>query len=200
VTRILLLRHGQSEWNALGKWQGQADPPLTNLGRQQAHHAADHLATNGADFASAVSSDLSRASETASIIATRLGVPLSHERGLRERHVGSWQGLTRDEIEARWPGWLEVRRRPDDFETDDEVLTRTRRAIELIGRVANDGAALVVCHGGIIFSIERSVGAPHEPLPNLAGRWLTVHDGGEWELGERVALVDAGETTVPRQL
>jgi len=101
VTRMLLARHGQSEWNALGRWQGQADPPLSELGRQQARAAADRLGTVDA----IVSSDLERALATAAIIAEVLGVgPVLVEPRLRERSAGEWSGLTRDEIEADWPG------------------------------------------------------------------------------------------------
>ncbi|MEY2406219.1 MAG: glucosyl-3-phosphoglycerate phosphatase, partial [Acidimicrobiaceae bacterium] len=83
--RILLVRHGQSEWNALGRWQGQADPPLSDLGRLQAHAAAHALGAVGAVFAS----DLVRAAETAAIIAAELGVgPVVIDADLRERDAG----------------------------------------------------------------------------------------------------------------
>ena len=104
MTRVLLIRHGQSEWNADGRWQGQADPPLTDLGRHQALHAARNLGTVDA----IVASDLQRASETALIIAEALGVgPVVLEPGLRERDAGEWSGLTRAEIERDWPGYLD---------------------------------------------------------------------------------------------
>lgn len=103
MTRLLLIRHGQSEWNADGRWQGQADPPLTDLGRAQARHAARSLGVVDA----IVASDLQRAAETAAIIAEELGVgPLVLEPGLRERDAGEWSGLTRAEIERDWPGYL----------------------------------------------------------------------------------------------
>ena len=105
MTRVLLIRHGQSEWNADGRWQGQADPPLTDLGRHQALHAARNLGTVDA----IVASDLQRASETALIIAEALGVgPVVLEPGLRERDAGEWSGLTRAEIERDWPGYLDA--------------------------------------------------------------------------------------------
>lgn len=199
VTRILLLRHGQSEWNAQGLWQGQADPPLSDLGRQQAQHAAGALDGDGHEFRVAFASDLQRAAVTAEIIAAQLGLEVRAEPALRERHVGSWQGLTRDEIEQRWPGWLDERRRPGDFEADEMVLARTRAAIDAMHSAGSGGTVLAVCHGGIIFSVERSLDAPYEHLPNLSGRWLNVSADGTWELGERVTLVDDDELTVPRQ-
>ena len=116
MTRVLLIRHGQSEWNADGRWQGQADPPLTDLGRHQALHAARNLGTVDA----IVASDLQRASETALIIADALGVgPVVLEPGLRERDAGEWSGLTRAEIERDWPGYL------DAPATDRHAVLRT---------------------------------------------------------------------------
>src|SRR3546814_3323938 len=103
MTRVLLVRHGQSEWNATGRWQGQADPPLTDLGRAQAHHAARSLGVVDA----IVASDLQRAADTALIISGELGVgPVVLDEGLRERDAGEWSGLTRAEIERDWPGYL----------------------------------------------------------------------------------------------
>ena len=103
-TRVLLVRHGQSEWNAEGRWQGQADPPLTDLGRLQAREAAGALGTVDAVWAS----DLQRAVETATVIADQLGVgPVVVDPDLRERDAGEFSGLTRPEIAARFPGYLD---------------------------------------------------------------------------------------------
>ena len=99
---ILVLRHGQSEWNAVKRWQGAADIPLNDLGRRQAIETAERLATLGLAIAGMWSSDLVRAHETASIIATRLGVEaVTTDDRLREAHAGEWQGMTPDEIELR---------------------------------------------------------------------------------------------------
>src|SRR5690606_40076504 len=103
MTHLLLCRHGQSTWNAAGRWQGQADPPLSDLGRLQAQHAAK--AVGAVDLI--VASDLERARDTALIIAEAIGVgPVVIEPDLRERDAGEWSGLTREEIEAEWPGYL----------------------------------------------------------------------------------------------
>src|SRR5687767_12818211 len=100
MTRVLLVRHGQSTWNAEGRWQGWADPPLSELGATQALTAANHVEHVDA----VVSSDLVRARETAEIIAKALGIAeVEAFRGLRERGAGDWTGLTRPEIEERWP-------------------------------------------------------------------------------------------------
>ena len=188
MTRVLLIRHGQSEWNADGRWQGQADPPLTDLGRHQAMHAARNLGTVDA----IVASDLQRASETALIIAEALGVgPVVLEPGLRERDAGEWSGLTRAEIERDWPGYLDSPSadrhaafgRPPGAATVGQPSAGDggRRAgsptrccssgsSAALGRVhdlAPDGEVIAVTHGGVVYALEGRLGiavrAPGEP-------------------------------------
>ena len=120
MSRILLVRHGQSTWNADGRWQGRADPPLSDLGRRQAEVAAEALAELG--ITRVVASPLVRAHETATIVGAALGL---HDRAptarLQERDAGEWTGKTRAEIEAGLarasspaaaPGRLRDRRHP----------------------------------------------------------------------------------------
>jgi probable phosphoglycerate mutase len=118
-TRVLLVRHGQSTWNADGRWQGQADPPLSALGEQQAREAAARLRDVDALWAS----DLDRARRTATILGDALGLGVRVDARLRERHAGPWQGLTREQIEAEWPGHLTTNRRPADYETNTTKYT-----------------------------------------------------------------------------
>jgi broad specificity phosphatase PhoE len=191
MTRLLLTRHGQSEWNALGRWQGQADPPLSALGRKQAIHAAERIGA----------SDLERAAETAFIIGEAIGVgPVITEPLLRERDAGEWSGLTKVEIEEQWPGYLDEHRRPPAFEPDDTFLGRTLEALASIHRSFPDGEVLVVSHGGLMYILEHDAGLPFERLPNLGARWLD-HDDTGVKLGDRVQLIDdALLTTVPAQI
>src|SRR5688500_14129220 len=134
TTRILLVRHGESEWNAGGRWQGWADSSLSELGRQQAFEASAAVGTVDA----IVASDLERATQTALIISETIGVgPVMIEPDLRERDVGEWTGLTRDEIEERWPGDLERWRRgelvcPPGGELNDHILVRFEGALRRI--------------------------------------------------------------------
>src|SRR5215212_2370289 len=103
MARLLLVRHGESTWNARGRWQGWADPPLSDLGRAQAEAAGPAAAPVDA----VVSSDLQRARVSAELMAAVLEIDEVHiERDLRERDVGDFTGLTRAEIEERWPGSL----------------------------------------------------------------------------------------------
>lgn len=200
--RLLLVRHGQSEWNALGRWQGHADPPLTPFGVAQARHAAAHLT----DLVHrVVSSDLTRAAHTADILAEGRPVPPPERRpALRERAAGPWQGRTRAEIDAGWPGFLDNGLRPEGFETDDELLDRVipdlvALAHELADTVAEaDPAALVVTHGGVLRALDRFGGTDEERVANLGGRWWELR-GDDLVAGPRVVLVDADEITRPEQ-
>jgi probable phosphoglycerate mutase len=195
-TRLLLIRHGQSEWNALGRWQGQADPPLSELGRRQAQEAARAIGTVDAIWAS----DLLRAAETAVIISDDIGVgPVVLDTDLRERDAGEWTGLTRVEIEERYPGFLTDERRPPSWEPDDRLLARALAALRQIGESAPGGDVLVVTHAGVVFAIERRFGLDHMRLANVEGRWVTLA-GDELRLGERVILADPDDVTVPGQM
>lgn len=194
MTHLLVVRHGQSEWNADGRWQGREDPPLTELGRTQARQAARAVGAIDA----IVSSPLRRAADTAALISEELGVgPVTHLNGLIERHAGEWQGLTRAEIEEDWPGYLADGRRPPGWEPDEEVEARVLRAFDHIAAEHPYGFVLAVAHAGVIFAAERRLGAPWERLANLGGRWFERIDG-RWVLGARVHLLV--EETIPDQL
>jgi broad specificity phosphatase PhoE len=196
--RLLLVRHGESTWNAVSRWQGQADPPLSPFGERQAEDAGARLAEI-ATIAAVWASNLVRARRTGDLIARHLGIAqVREEPRLRERDVGAWSGLTRDEIEERWPGYLAARRSPPDFEGDDELLARTRAGLAAVVDGSGPGDVLVVTHGGVIRTIERSLGAIPERLPNLGGRWLLADTPTDLALGERVVLLEPEEVTVPR--
>ena len=96
-TALLLIRHAASSWNALGRWQGHGDPPLSDRGRAQANALARELAREAINIL--VSSDLRRAAETAAILGEVRGLRPELKPRLRELDVGDWEGLTRDQIE-----------------------------------------------------------------------------------------------------
>ena len=197
-TRLLLVRHGESTWNAQSRWQGQADPPLSPFGERQAEDATVRLAEMAAVTAVWVS-DLVRARRTGELMAQRLGLDgVREEPRLRERDVGAWSGLTRDEIEQQWPGYLAARRSPPDFEGDDALLERARAGLAAAIDGSGAGDVLVVTHGGVIRTVERSLGAMPERLPNLGGRWLLADSPTDVTLGERVVLLEPEEVTLPR--
>ena len=91
MTRILVVRHGQSVWNADGRWQGQADPPLSELGQSQAASASARIGLVDGIYAS----DLLRAHHTAEIVAAPIGSDVALDPRLRERAAGDWEGRTR---------------------------------------------------------------------------------------------------------
>jgi probable phosphoglycerate mutase len=196
VLRLLLTRHGQSEWTADGRWQGQADPPLSDVGRRQAAMAAERLGAVDA----IVASDLDRARHTATIISELLGQgPVLVEGTLRERDAGEWAGLTKAEIERDWPGYLADRRRPPGFEAEAPFLERVLDGVARVTDRVGEGDVLVVAHGGVIYALERHLGAEFERIPNLGARWL-VDRGDRLELGDRLTLVDPDAATVPDQI
>ncbi len=175
---LLLLRHGQSEWNAVHRWQGTADSPLTELGRRQAAETACQLATLE-PFDAVWTSNLRRAAETAEIIGAELalGSPNADDR-LREAYAGAWEGLTPALIEEGWPGWLDEHRRPAGFESFDAVIDRVVTSLSEISHDVTDAGsrrtarALVVTHSGVIRSLIRQLGGIDDRIPNLGGVWI----------------------------
>src|SRR5262245_2729390 len=181
ATRLLVVRHGESTWNSEGRWQGQADPPLSPLGEQQAGDAARLLAQQAGDqrIDAIWSSDLVRAARTAEIIAAEVGLAVRFDERLRERDAGEWEGLTRAEIEVGSPGALAAGERPPGFERDDTLLERVHAVVDDIVTLHDGEAVLVVAHGGIVRTLERHLGDDGRGLlPNLGGRWFAVDDDG----------------------
>ncbi|MGH0030598.1 MAG: histidine phosphatase family protein [Myxococcota bacterium] len=153
-TRLLLIRHAQSEWNAEGRWQGQADPALSPLGHEQATAVAERLAGERVDRL--FSSDLRRARETAEPLGAALGLtPVTAPR-LRELDVGEWAGLTREQIERRDPAVLarfdadDPDARPGGGETRREIRLRVRRALADLAAEHAGQRLAIVTHLGVI--------------------------------------------------
>jgi phosphoserine phosphatase len=152
VTIILLARHGQSDWNATARWQGHADRPLTDTGREQARALAARLAHIELD--AVYSSDLRRATDTAAVVAAAQGLDVRERPELREVDVGSWSGLTRKEAEKRFPEgfsrWREGHPGWVDGESYEDMTDRVLAAVSGIARDYEGGRVLVVSHGGPI--------------------------------------------------
>jgi broad specificity phosphatase PhoE len=152
VTTILLARHGETDWNREGRFQGHADPPLNETGRAQAAELAAEL--EGVELAAVYSSPLRRAVETAEVVAAEHGLEPVAVDALREVDVGSWQGLTREEIEAGFPEqfarWLDYDQGWEDGESY-EGMGRRAVAVLLELAAAHEGERiLAVTHGGPI--------------------------------------------------
>jgi broad specificity phosphatase PhoE len=182
AVHVLCVRHGLSTWNLARRWQGRADPPLSDEGRAGAAELAGALAmTIGAGTRVHVwSSTLRRAHETATIIAHRLDTAaVTVDARLIEASVGAWEGLTTVEIEERWPGYLSAGRRPPGFEPEAELLERVVPALEDVAHTAarRGVVPLVVAHSGVLRTVRRHTGATDEHLANLGGLWFAVEPG-----------------------
>lgn len=198
--RLLLLRHGQSTWNADGRWQGQADPPLSPLGEEQAGDAARRLAPG--QFSRIVASNLRRAHRTAEILAEALRLPVEVDPDLREIDVGDWQGLTRAEINERAPGaladWSEGRSESTPGgESRTHLTDRARAALLRAAAAGSPGdRVLVVSHGALIRNLDRAMGLQPQGIGNLAGRWYEADGNGVLAPAELVSLADPEDRTL----
>jgi broad specificity phosphatase PhoE len=172
MTTMLLVRHGETDWNRDNRFQGHADPPLNDRGREQARELASRLAGERVD--AVYTSPLRRARETAEIIGAALVLPVAAHEGLREVDVGEWQGLTRDEIAARYPGafarWLAYGHGWEEGETYEEMAVRALAAVRDISAVHPGGRLAVVTHGGPVRAVlAHSEGMTHAEARRRGG-------------------------------
>jgi glucosyl-3-phosphoglycerate phosphatase len=137
LMRLVLWRHGETDYNAALRMQGQLDSQLTATGLGQARRAARPLAELKPDVL--VTSDLSRAGDTAAVLAAETGMPLLVDKRLRETHLGTWQGLTHAEVEALYPGGIQVWREPGMRPTGWRDAGRSGRTGRAGGRRARRG-------------------------------------------------------------
>jgi glucosyl-3-phosphoglycerate phosphatase len=207
VGRLLIIRHAQSVWNAAGRWQGWSDAPLSELGIEQARLAGQALAAADVVPEIVAASDLARARVTAKLVAFELEYekPLVIDPDLREQDLGEWNGLTNEEICARWPDEFEARRAGQlGTVPGGEAGGRfSRRSVGAVRRLAGRGAdvAVVVAHGGVVIALERALGisAKGNRHPNLSGWWLEAQGPPEDVVLvplERVDLLALGAETV----
>jgi broad specificity phosphatase PhoE len=169
MTTLLLVRHGETDWNADGRLQGQTDRPLSDFGRRQARLLADELADEALD--AIYSSDLSRARETAEIVGARLGLPVVLEPDLREKDWGTWEGLTaveRDRVEF----------------SGESTEAHQERILEALRRIAarhsGEGRVLVVTHGGSMRRVQTAALGLALPVVENCGRWLCACENGSF--------------------
>lgn len=183
-TTVLLVRHGETDWNRTGKYQGSSDVPLNPLGMQQASQLADYLRTHelAPTGDAIVSSPLSRAFDTARAIGDALGITgIATDADLQERSYGAAEGLTLVEREAKWPkgNW-------PGLEEWDHVAIRAMRALDRIVVSHAGERVFVVCHGGLINSIlavlsDGELGTGKTTIINTSITTLTLHVTG-WHI------------------
>jgi broad specificity phosphatase PhoE len=183
MPRVLFVaRHGETEWNVHGRWQGHTDIPLNDRGRAQARELAAVLRPHG--LAGAVSSDLSRARETAEIVASALGFALAYQdAGLRERGFGIFEGLTREQCEqqhpAAWQAWQKDRLTPAGAETKEALAARVVTAAERVARqvATHDAPALLVTHGGALRALVEVITGTLPPFVENGDVWRLTYAG-----------------------
>lgn len=191
TTRVLGIRHGETTWNATGRWQGHAPVPLSDVGLAQSAALGRYLAARGPRPDVIYSSDLKRAMQTAAAIASALAMPVRPDARLREVDLGEWQGLTRDEAAAwdadRFAAYL------DDWhtvptpngESRNDVKARVRAAFDdLTTQHAGQTIALVTHGGSLGMLIESLFG--HIERPTLSNTSITEvtceSPGAAWQL------------------
>ncbi len=190
MRRWFFVRHGQTDWNRVGRAQGQSDPPLNKEGHRQAQAVAARL--KRADFVAAYTSDLGRAVDTAAPIMRGRDAPMIHRIDLREKHFGEWEGMTFDEVRRKYPRMYErlFDEKPEFAPPGGESDMALRaRAVAAFARIAyrhsgTEGNVLVVSHGGTLRAmIVSMLGLPIDAmwrfrLSNAGLSIVTVFDEG----------------------
>ncbi|MEO3744919.1 histidine phosphatase family protein [Plantactinospora sp. B5E13] len=203
MTRLIVWRHGNTDWNAANRVQGQLDVALNDLGREQAAAAAPLLAALRPD--AIVASDLGRATDTAAALAALTGLPVRTDPRLRERFYGEWQGLRMSEIAERFPAeharWRAGEPDPGcAVESLDELGKRVGIALQEAADAVPGGTVVVATHGGAARQgcgyllgwdalVLRAVG----PLNNCHWTDLRHEEVRGWRLyGHNVGLIAEG--------
>jgi broad specificity phosphatase PhoE len=170
MTTLLLVRHGETDWNAAGRLQGHTDRPLNEYGRRQARELAERLAGDG--IKAVYASDLSRARETAEILGARLGLEVVIDADLREKNWGSWEGLTSDERAG-----VEF-----EGESTEDHRERVLRAVQRIVAAHPGDCVAVVTHGGSLRRIQAAVSGVALPVIDNCSVWALAHEDGEFRV------------------
>ncbi|MGW4355292.1 histidine phosphatase family protein [Nocardia sp. NPDC004582] len=210
VRRLVLLRHGQTEWNATDRMQGQVDTELSEVGRRQAKDCAPDMATS--DLIAIVSSDLKRAHDTALAVAECAAMPVVTDTRLRETNLGDWEGMDHREVDAQFPGarkaWrLDARFTPPGGESKLEVGARSLPVVQELFAAREDWPGrtiMLVAHGGLIAALTAALlELPEASWPALGGlantSWvqLTSHGPGIDRPGWRLDVWNAVAKAAP---
>ena len=191
ITRICMVRHGETAWNAEGRVQGQLDIPLNDTGRTQARATAEALA--GRDFTAIYCSDLMRVRQTAEPSARRLALPVVFMAELRERHYGMFETLTYVEVREKFPAEYARFRDKDpdfDFNGGESLRSFNERSLKAVGELIERHQGeqiLVFTHGGVlemVYRHARAVGlsSPRDfEIPNAGINWIEVSPA-EWKV------------------
>jgi broad specificity phosphatase PhoE len=200
MTLLYLIRHARSLWNAEGRWQGQADPPLDEIGLRQAEALAEHL--RGETFQAVYSSPLQRARQTAEFLAHAQGLSVCLDDRLKERDVGAWSGLTEPEVRERFPRhfksdwWVHG---PPGGEGQAALTARTVPAFAEIVAAHPEQTVAVVSHGGTLNAYLLALfGTPLGQ--HVSFRFTNTSFARVSVKGDRVYVVSLGESPHLRTL
>jgi broad specificity phosphatase PhoE len=183
TTTVYLIRHGETDWNLEGRWQGHADVPLNDLGRRQASLVARRLQAEGVRFDAIYSSDLARAYQTAWEIGAAVRVAVQLLPPLREIDLGSWSGLKYDEIRAHFPTEIALIEQGQDIPRGggETIAAMQRRVVGAVDAIAahHSGETLaLVTHGGCIRSLlahaENYKGDGFKRYPHIGNTSISV--------------------------
>ena len=189
MRRILLVRHGETAWNAAGRLLGSTDQPLTDVGRDQARALAGRL--GDAELVGVWTSALGRARETGAIVAEVLGLPAPEvDEELREREFGVFEGLTREDCEtqypAAWRDWKTQTGTPPGGETRAAATARLGRALARIA-TGDGGAVAVISHGAVMRLWLMEVLGTSIPIVANGATFVVEHDRGAIRVAPRPA-------------
>jgi broad specificity phosphatase PhoE len=206
-TTLYLIRHGETEWNVSGRWQGHTDIPLNDVGKRQAELVANRLRAEEVRFDAIYSSDLSRAFQTAWAIGAAVGVAVQLFPPLREIDLGVWSGLTREEIQARYPIELSLLEQGQDIargggETNAALTKRVSESVRALAEQHPGETLCLVGHGGSLRALMRqsTKGAALDALNahhlNNASISVMVYENNTWELLSYNDTAHLGETVL----
>ncbi|MET0540869.1 MAG: histidine phosphatase family protein [Variovorax sp.] len=202
ATELILIRHGETDWNRELRFQGHVDVPLNDMGHEQARRLGLRLA--GEPIQQVISSDLMRAQQTATPAAQQLGLQIVTTTGLREQHFGVAEGLRSEEIQARhpraWEDWLLFREEHPAMPEGESPRDFHARIVEALGRIATAHTGqnvLVVTHGGVLDMVWRTAkglslsGPRQSEIPNAGFNRIRIADAGD---PARIQILDWADT------
>lgn len=203
LRRVVLWRHGETDYNASGRMQGHLDSALTQIGWNQARFAVPALARFSPDLV--VASDLRRATDTATVFTTATGVPLRIDKRLRETNLGIWQGMTSAQIDEQWPGSRQIWQTdptwsPPGGESRVEVAARASDMVADLDRTDSGLTTALLCsHGGLNAALTgHLLELPVAAWTKLAGmgncHWTVLERRATSGLAWRLIAYNAGIT------
>ncbi len=193
TTTLYLIRHGETDWNLTGRWQGHTDVPLNDIGRKQAQLLAQRLRDEGVRFDVLYSSDLTRAYQTAWAVGEAVGLPVEMLPSIREIDLGMWSGMTLEEIQQRFPVEAALLAQGQDIprgggETLDALRRRVVDVVEAIMAQHQGEVLAFVSHGGPVRMLLAHAAGEHDvariPFHHIGNTSISIvqHNANGWQI------------------